>query len=398
MLLFLLLLSAISGRVVEDRSGNALPSAEIRVMRGSEVMAELETNSDGRFELPDLPAGDYRLEVSKPNYQAATLKLPADPLIVRLVRFGVISGHVLDADGKAVSSATVFAMRRQGDSGPWRPFAPYERGHQALVDENGEYRLFNLPPGQYAAEVTYGASKRVVSQTGQAQAGALGSGVSYYPSNSEPRIFSVSGGEDYSDIDFSIAPGALYQVSGKLDLETPKRGFWLALTSQAQPAFATAMTAANDDGSFHFSGIPPGSYWLSAAGPAQGRGAFGMEVDENSLFGRMPLEVGGDVEGVTVGLQKGRSASLMLAYSVQGCPAALEFSFSSLEDSGADLESNISIGFDKPVKTRPLPPGRYLLTPKTSDLKCPAPSPFILDWSKPVNETIKIPVEHHANP
>lgn len=367
-------------------------------MRGSEVVAELETDSDGRFELPDLPAGDYHLEISKPNYQPATLKLPADPLIARLIRFGVISGHVLDADGKSVSSATVFAMSQPTKNGPWRIFAPFERGHQSIVDENGEYRLFNLPPGQYAAVVTYGASKRVVTMTGQTNAGAAGSGVSYYPSNSEPRIFSVSGGEEYRDVDFTIVPGALYQVSGKLDIESPKRGFWLALTSQSQSAFATAMTAANEDGSFHFAGIPPGSYSLFAVGPSHGRGPLGMEVDEDSLFGRVPLEVGGDMDGVTVSLQKGRSASLILNNSVAGCPAALEFFFSSLEDSGADLESTLSIGFDQPAKTRPLPPGRYLLTPKNSDAKCAAPSQFILDWTKPSADTIKIPIGHNANP
>jgi hypothetical protein len=291
MLLFLLLLSTIGGRVVEDHSGNALASAEIRVIRGpSEVVAELEADSDGRFELPDLPAGDYHLDISKPNYQPATLNLPADPLIARLVRFGVISGHVLDSDGKAVHSATVYSISRQWKSGPWHPFAPFEHGHQAIVDENGEYRLFNLPPGQYAVVVTYGASKRVVSMTGEAEAGALGSGVTYYPSNSQPRIFSVSGGEEYRDIDFSVVPGALYEISGKLDIDSPKRGFWLALTSQSQPAFAMAMTSAKEDGTFHFAGVPPGSYSLFAVGPAHGRGPFGMEVDENSLFGRIPLD------------------------------------------------------------------------------------------------------------
>jgi hypothetical protein len=32
---------------------------------GAKVLAELESNSSGRFELPQLATGDYRVEVSK---------------------------------------------------------------------------------------------------------------------------------------------------------------------------------------------------------------------------------------------------------------------------------------------------------------------------------------------
>jgi hypothetical protein len=189
LLLFLALVtsahaSASEGKVLEDHSGRALASAEVRVTpaNGSELVADLETESDGSFRLPELPPAVYRIEVSKPNYLPVRLEVrigngASGLLAARLIRCGVISGRVLDAQGQPVRSATIFALSRQSDAGPLRPFARSEHGHQARVDNNGEYRLFNLPPGQYAIAVTYGASTVMVGSTGDTQAGPAGSGV-----------------------------------------------------------------------------------------------------------------------------------------------------------------------------------------------------------------------------
>jgi hypothetical protein len=371
---------AIVGRVLEDHSGAALPSAEIRVSRdgSSDLVADLETNLNGSFEIPDLAAGTYRLEVSKANYLPTTLAVRAGKgasisLVARLIRCAVISGRVLDSDGKAVPSATVFAMSRPSDAYPMRPFAGFERGHESRVHENGEYRLFNLPPGQYAVAVSYGASTVMVGSTGASQAGPVGSGTLYYPVNSQPRLFLVSGGEEYRDVDFSIAPNALFRISGKIDLAAPQPGFWLALTSQSEPTLATAMTEAGKEGSFSFEGIPPGSYFLFASGPSHGRGPLGMMVDDHSLFGRMPVEVGGDVDGLAVTVSQGRSTSLVLRNSNPGdhaCSGSMEFRISSLEDWGADLDRTVVVGFGKPVASGHLAPGRYLLTAQDAGSDC----------------------------
>ena len=239
---------------------------------GAGTIADLETDSNGGFELPDLPAGEYRIKVSKPNYVPSTVPLRvgtafSGSFVVRLIRCGVITGHALDAEGQGVRNATVFAMSLSSERGTLRPFARFERGHQARVNENGEYRLFNLPPGEYAVAVTYGASTVVVGGTGGAQVGASGSGVVYYPAGSQPRMFTVSGGEEYRGIDFSVVPGALFRVSGKVDVTPSQSGFWLALTSVNQPAFATAVTGAGEDGSFHFTEFPPDHTLCLPQGP-----------------------------------------------------------------------------------------------------------------------------------
>ena len=89
--------SAINGRVVEDHTGSPLASAGVRIFKAGapNVLADLDTDGAGRFEAPGLPVGDYRIEISKPNFLPATLHLratgaeaPVAPVTVRLVRCG----------------------------------------------------------------------------------------------------------------------------------------------------------------------------------------------------------------------------------------------------------------------------------------------------------------------
>jgi len=92
-----------AGTVVEDHSGVPLASAEVRISRSGAagLAADLETNAAGRFRAPDLAGGEYHLEVTKPNYVSASLRVRqpgAATLLIRLVRCGVISGQVTDLE------------------------------------------------------------------------------------------------------------------------------------------------------------------------------------------------------------------------------------------------------------------------------------------------------------
>jgi hypothetical protein len=70
-----------------------------------------------------------------------------------------------------------------------------------------------LAPGQYNAVLSYGASTFAVGSTGRpiTRAG-IGSGFLYYPDNSRPQWFTVSGGEEIQGIDFNVLPASLREV------------------------------------------------------------------------------------------------------------------------------------------------------------------------------------------
>jgi len=118
----------IAGKVVQDDSGAPLPSVEVRISRAGSpsLVADVETDTSGQFRAPDLPPAEYRLEVSKPNYVSTFLSVRepgATTMLIRLVRRGVISGQVTDAQGQPVRGATIFAMVKTASSELFRPFA-----------------------------------------------------------------------------------------------------------------------------------------------------------------------------------------------------------------------------------------------------------------------------------
>ncbi|MCE5306193.1 MAG: carboxypeptidase-like regulatory domain-containing protein [Acidobacteriales bacterium] len=388
-------MGAIVGRVVEDHTGNPLASAGVRVFKdgASGVLADLDTDSAGRFEAPGLPAGEYRIEVSKPSFVPATVRLTATgnestlPLVtVRLVRRGAVTGLVLNHEGRPVSKASVFAIPKPAAGLPLRPLDLRASGTFAQTDERGRYRLYNLAPGEYAIAASIGASSLSVGMTGGSQTvSGLGSRVVFYPASAQIQYFKVSGGEEFRNIDFSIHPTVLGVVEGRLESPTSGGQFWLALTPIEQPCFAVAVTVAGSDGRFRFEGVPSGSYHLLASGPSRMRGGFGGYLEPQPLFARTRVEVAGqDITGISIGLDRGRTASFRLrppssAAKDSACPPTAQVTLSSLEDWAMHLEKSVDVNSAQVRTVEDLAPARYLLSIGKLGDNCYSRSAGILD-------------------
>jgi hypothetical protein len=141
-----------SGRVLEDHSGAPLPRVEIRITRSDApgTVAETETDGQGHFQTPDLPAADYLLHATRVNYSTFTVHARANTSpVLRLVRYGAIAGHIRDSSGKAMPSAQILAIS--------------ETAQFPVSASNGDFRIFGLPPGRYRiAMVSAGARRGVI--------------------------------------------------------------------------------------------------------------------------------------------------------------------------------------------------------------------------------------------
>ena len=122
------------------------------------------------------------------------------------------------------------------------------------LEDGGRYRIFDLPPGQYAVGLWWVGLP-------------VGSGAQMYPDNSHPRFFDVAGGEDYRDIDFLVAPGASFSVSGKVEGAAGPDAMFDCVGAAGIPALPWRLWT-EDDGSFRLEKIPPGTYDLFVSGPA----------------------------------------------------------------------------------------------------------------------------------
>ncbi|HEY1495289.1 MAG TPA: carboxypeptidase regulatory-like domain-containing protein [Candidatus Solibacter sp.] len=339
----------VAGRVLEDHTGNPLPLVEIRLLKPGQraVVAELETDAEGRFHSPEVAAGEYTLEFAKANYVNAELHLAAgQSATVRLVRGGVIAGRVTDPKGQPIPGAKIFTMVKTANSAVLRPMA-----NVIGADELGQYRIFGLPPGQYGVAAAYDATAK-----------GAGAGVLFFPNNQRPRVFTVSGGEEFAGTDFALQPQALYKVSGKVELPRKGVAMELSLASADQPALSYASMESAKDGTFKFEGIAPGSYELFASGPRNGYGYLGASLEPKAFFGRTRVEVIQNVEGVTIAVQPAKAIAVELRGRAAACPAPATVTLSPLEAWHIMGDRTVQARIGEPQLVEQLAPGRYQVT------------------------------------
>jgi hypothetical protein len=122
---------------------------------------QVKTDATGRFQLADVPPGDYVVRAQLEGYfgLAANGTYPAfasqnvtvdaqqatPEVSLSLARGGSISGRVRDPEGKLAMNVNVSAgVAAQGNAaGTLSPTV------SRTTDDRGEYRLFGLPPGEY---------------------------------------------------------------------------------------------------------------------------------------------------------------------------------------------------------------------------------------------------------
>jgi beta-lactamase regulating signal transducer with metallopeptidase domain len=376
----------LSGQVTEDHSGNPIASAELRFHKTGlrELSADLETDRNGRFSGAGLPNGEYSVDVSKPNYISTTFRLtvPGPNPNVRLLRYGVIDGQATDASGRtlpgvirapggrSIGFARVTVLTKDTVSGELKKF------RDIVLEEGGHYRAYDLPPGQYTLGFWY---------SGQNE----GSGMQLYPDNLNPRIFSVSGGEEYSGINFVTARHAASQIRGTVQVPAGVQGqFQLALGLPDQPLIPLAQTLSENDGTFRFEQVPAGNYNLFVSGPVGGYGAFDSTLKKGDVFfGRTLVPVSGqNIENLSVPVSAGRSLGVVLktrdsAALPAGCPASAPLTLAPLEPWAILYFPGGQASFGKEHAVPNLPPGKFRVTATELGSSCFQANDAIADMS-----------------
>jgi hypothetical protein len=369
----------LAGRVLEDHTGAPLTRTEVRVSQPDVpgIVAEIETDPQGRFRATGLPAGEYRLQFSKANYAGATLRLrtrPLEPgtdaLTLRLVRYGAISGHVFDADSRPVHAAQVIAVHEPADGPAVEPAA----NQTVTYNNGGAFRVYGLPPGRY---------RLAVLSTGEGQ--DIRRGALWNPNNTQPREFVVAGGEEYTGADFLVPAAIGYSVSGKLNLPQPGRPLGITLVAAGHPGLRVAMGISRPDGSFRFDNILDGAYDLLASSPATAASAPG--------FGRARIVVASrPVEDVSVPVNQGRTVTLRLTGD---CGADAVATLSPMESWLSGLKISAPLHPPHPVTLDHVAPGRFVLSVKSPGGHCYGGAKGVLDFT---SDAAPAPVEVALGP
>jgi hypothetical protein len=122
-----------------------------------------------------------------------------------------------------------------------------------------------------------------------------------------------------------------------------------------------AATITKEDGSFRFEGIPSGVYDLLVSGPARGRNSAGAVLEGDAIqFGRTRVNIGSqNVEGLSIGLARGATVTVMLKAIPAGCGSTGQLALSAAEDWAAMIERKSAISVGAPLSLKALAPAKY---------------------------------------
>jgi protocatechuate 3,4-dioxygenase beta subunit len=317
--------AALEGTVVDAQTGEPVRKAEVTAIwsgrdrdNSDHEPQSVASDASGHFIISGLPTGKYRLRIEANRFAAQSygesrfggrgkdVEVAAGQRVtgldVRLIPCGVITGAVHDENGDPVEGAMVQSIpvgRRRG----------FQGGNQVQTNDLGQYRLYNLAPGQYLVQVSL---QRPEDQ--QLQAAQQAYVPMFYPDVTDPSTaatITVDAGAETQGIDIDVRPVHAVRISGRVVNDSSARStqnaYVMLMPAAADPhrrlravAMMTASRyAANVEGprgEFVISGVPAGSYWATA----------NLQDDQRQYQGRVLVQVGdADVQGVTIPVSAG---------------------------------------------------------------------------------------------
>ncbi|HEX4946214.1 MAG TPA: carboxypeptidase regulatory-like domain-containing protein, partial [Blastocatellia bacterium] len=153
-----------------------------------------KTDDEGRYQFKNLAAGRYGLvaasyintsadllESSNRQFKVRTVATGEEmkDVYITLVRGGVITGRITDADNQPVMGIRI-ELTYLDTQGKRRMFSAFETNEDMFAtDDRGVYRLFGLPPGRYLVSVGVDVRGGHISQ---------GNVRGYYPLTYYPNV------------------------------------------------------------------------------------------------------------------------------------------------------------------------------------------------------------------
>jgi hypothetical protein len=312
------------GQVIAADNGAPIRRAQVRVTSPDAREGRVATtDAQGRFEIRELPAGRYTMITSKGGYVSLQFgqRRPSesgtpielgdgqtiDKIIIALPRGSVLGGRITDEFGDPVANATVIAWRYGYQAGARRMMPAPGANARDTTDDQGHFRLFGLPPGEYyVSAILRSGGPEVTDPMGELS----GYAATYYPGTTnvgEAARVSIAVSQENLGVNFGLIATRLVRVSGQVIMSdgTPAAGGAVTLAplnaSGGRALLVQQGGAGNridPTGAFRISNVAPGRYQLQAR-------AGGRDFE----MARMDLAVGADdVEGVT--LVTGQGATL----------------------------------------------------------------------------------------
>ena len=307
--------SIIRGQIVAADTGAPIRRAQVRVNSPDAREGRVATtDQQGRFEFKELPAGRYSMTASKggfvslqygqrrPSESGTPIELGDGQTIekigIALPRGSVLGGRITDEFGEPVANASVTAFR-YGYAGGARRMMPGGQNSRDTTDDQGQYRLFGLPPGDYYVSATLRTGgPEVTDPMGELS----GYAATYYPGTpnvAEAAKITLAVSQENTGVSFGLIATKLVRVSGQVlmsDGAPATNGMVMLVpaTASGRPGIAMQQGGAGNridqTGTLRLTNVAAGRYQVQAR-------AGGREFE----IAKMDLVVGAeDVSGLTL--------------------------------------------------------------------------------------------------
>jgi hypothetical protein len=294
------------------------------------------TDEEGNYQIRNVPPGNYDIAPVAPAYVVVGPNNSRSKQVVlgegenagdinfSLVRGGVITGKVTDADVRAVIQERVTLYRADiATQQPQQQQRPqlYPSG-SVMTDDRGIYRFFGLAAGKYKVAVGTGASDPYMMSIAQGKptyAQVFHPDVRDYERAS---VIEVSEASEATNIDITLGRAqqtfaANGQTVDEKGLPMPNVRFGLQRIVGDRPQFVNALTISNGRGYFTVSGLIPGKYqvFLMPESNTELRAdSLAFEVIDQDVAGLLvKLSSGASISGVVVVDGENQSTVAMLA-------------------------------------------------------------------------------------
>jgi hypothetical protein len=313
--------ASVSGRISNGEKG--VPGVEVILTLPDDpqgrfrAKARATTDAEGRFRMTGVAPGRYQLMPVAPSYvisgmtgwppgKAVNLS-PGDSvedLNFTLTRGGVITGRIIDSEGKPVIAEPIHTVPVNKEGGPVMMSGP-----SRTTDDRGIYRIYGLAPGRYRVSVgqdrnggmmRMGGPRRFYQRT-------------FHPDVTEEaqaKIVEVTEGGEVEDVDITVAKASkTFKAEGR---------FVSAETGRPMPDLQFAYGSLDKDskriGGFGFTGHRTnarGEFVTDELAPGR-YAVFGISVEQSAEWysDTATFEIDDeDVNGLEVKIRRGATVS-----------------------------------------------------------------------------------------